>query len=837
MSLSSTFRRNHVRAAALAGTVISGCVSPDSVPSDPNEPPIAVRATSAPTSNAAFPGSAALPGPATTLAAAAGNAEAVVAGRPAFLHAGANEAFVQGTVVSSSGTFYVPYERTYAGLRVVGGDFVLVIDRAGQLVYHSVALERPLGMLSTTPKLTRAAGEAIAVRQLHKVTQVEGTELVVYALGATARLAWESTVRGFGANGISRLTVDVDAITGAVLRQEEHVLSGSGTAAWNGPNPVALNTMPSGSTFQMRDPEITNLSCQNALNNTIFSGPDDLWGDGNATNRETGCVDALFGAQTQVRMLSEWLGRNAMNGAGGAWPIRIGLNAPDAFYDGTQVQIGHNTVGQWISAIDVIAHEMGHGVDDHTPGGVSRGGTQEFIADAFGTATEWFANQSAPFDVPDFTIGEQVDVSGTGPIRNMADPSAVGHPSCYSSLVPSLPVHVAAGPGDHWFYLLAMGSNPTNGQPASATCDGSTVFGLGVRNAIRILYTAMLMKNTLSSYPRYRTWTLQAAKNLFPGECKQFDKVRAAWDAVSVPVQPNEPTCVPGATDILFQHPNGGLVAEWLIVDGWTPPGPPAILPINLAGPGVPVVGTGDFNGNGTSDIVFQDPSSGMVTEWKIRNDGHIDGDAIALAVPGAKVVGTGDFNADGTTDILFQHGDDGLVAVWPMSDGHVIPPGINLENPGAKVVGTGDFNNDGTTDILFKRASDRQIFMWMISNTQKMGSPINLFTSFATPVGTGDYNSDGTSDIVLQHPNDGLVAIWMISNGSVVGAFDLFSPGAKVVGTGDFDSDRSSDILFQHPNNGLVAFWRIFNGSVVGDIPLVSPGVQVVGTGNFNAE
>ena len=32
----------------------------------------------------------------------------------------------------------------------------------------------------------------------------------------------------------------------------------------------------------------------------MFSGTDDVWGNGNGTNRETGCVDALFVAQTET---------------------------------------------------------------------------------------------------------------------------------------------------------------------------------------------------------------------------------------------------------------------------------------------------------------------------------------------------------------------------------------------------------------------------------------------------------------------------------------------------------------------------------------------------------
>jgi Zn-dependent metalloprotease len=481
--------------------------------------------------------------PAAVQAIAARNVDALLASRPAFLQASASDAFVPVGVATSSSVRYAAFERTYSGVPVVGGDFVVVTDAAGKVTFTSVALERPIGALSLAPRLSRAAAESVATAQLSAVSRVEGTRLVVYALDAAPRLAWESTVDGVGANGFSRLTVTVDAINGKVLDSLEHVAHGSGTAAWNGPNPVALNTTQSGSTFSMRDPTVTNLSCQDAANNTTFSGPDDLWGNGNATNRETGCVDALFGAQTEVKMLAQWLGRNAMDGSGGAWPIRVGLNDLNAFYDGTQVQIGHNQSNQWIGSIDVIAHEMGHGIDDHTPGRISRRGTQEFIADTFGASTEWFANESSSFDAPDFLVGETINLVGSGPIRNMYNPSLLGDPNCYSNSIPRTEVHAAAGPGNHWFYLLAEGTNPTNGQPTSPTCNGSTVTGLGVQTAIKILYNAMLMKTSQSSYLRYRVWTLQAAKNLTPGNCTAYNTVKAAWNAISVPAQSGEPAC------------------------------------------------------------------------------------------------------------------------------------------------------------------------------------------------------------------------------------------------------------------------------------------------------
>ncbi len=67
--------------------------------------------------------------------------------------------------------------------------------------------------------------------------------------------------------------------------------------------------------------------------------------------------------------------------------------------------------------------------------------------------------------------------------------------------------------------------------------------GVGIQTAIKIMYNAMLLKTSSSSYAKYRVWTLQAAKNLYPGSCTQFNAVKAAWTAVSLPAQSGEPTC------------------------------------------------------------------------------------------------------------------------------------------------------------------------------------------------------------------------------------------------------------------------------------------------------
>ena len=469
-------------------------------------------------------------------------ARGLIAGHDARLAIGRHDGFLARPVQSSGGVQYAAYERTYRGLPVVGGDFVVVTDEKGRVLDTSVAQQRATRLDTIVPSVGRAAARATTARQVQRPV-LERTRLVVLQRGSSA-LAWETIVRGVRDGGPSRLSVYVDAASGRVLATKENVTEGTGGSAWAGT--VTFPTTLSGSTYSLRNPNAATLVCQDAATNVTFAGTDDAWGNGDATNRETGCVDAYYGADKERQMLSAWLGRNGMDGNGGWVPIRVGLNDVNAYYDGTQVQVGHTqTGGRWIGEMDVIAHELGHGIDDRTPGGISGGNTQEFVADTFGAMTEWYANN--PVDTPDYKVGEMVNLVGNGPIRYMYNPSLAGDDNCYSSATPTAEVHAAAGPGNHWFYLLAEGTNPTDGQPASPTCNGSTLTGLGIQKAARIMYNAMLMKTSSSSYLKYRTWTLTAARNLYgTSTCAEFNAVKAAWNAVSVPAQAGDPTCTTG---------------------------------------------------------------------------------------------------------------------------------------------------------------------------------------------------------------------------------------------------------------------------------------------------
>ena len=79
------------------------------------------------------------------------------------------------------------------------------------------------------------------------------------------------------------------------------------------------------------------------------------------------------------------------------------------------------------------------------------------------------------------------------------------------------------------------------------------------------------------------------------------------------------------------------------------------------------MIAQGDFNADGTTDLLWQQNSSGTVYEWLMGGNGIAAQQALAPPAAGAQLVAHGDFNNDGTTDLVWQ-APDGSTSTWLFS-------------------------------------------------------------------------------------------------------------------------------------------------------------------------
>ena len=152
-------------------------------------------------------------------------------------------------------------------------------------------------------------------------------------------------------------------------------------------------------------------------------------------------------------------------------------------------------------------------------------------------------------------------------------------------------------------------------------------------------------------------------------------------------------------------------------------------------------IGTGDFNGDGHSDILFQNTTSGQVSIWEMNGNALIGGGPVSPNPgPTWQAIGTGDFNDDGRSDILFQNTSSGQVSIWEMNGNTLTGGGPVSPNPGPSwhAIGTGDFNGDGFSDILFQNASGQASIWEMNGNSLIGGGP-----SAPTPGRVGEQSRD----------------------------------------------------------------------------------------------
>lgn len=219
----------------------------------------------------------------------------------------------------------------------------------------------------------------------------------------------------------------------------------------------------------------------------------------------------------------------------------------NAFYNGDGVMVygeglppnftlGGQTWDFLAGALDVVAHELTHGVTDYSSGLIYRnesGALNESFSDIMGTSIEFFFQPpgNGPLQA-DYLCGE--DVVRPGGLRSMSDPGTFGDPDHYSKRFlgsgDNGGVHINSGISNQAYYLaIEGGTNRTS---------GLSVQGVGGANREQIekvfyrAFTQLMPAN--STFSVARAATIQAARDLYGNNSAAERAVTQAWTAVGV---------------------------------------------------------------------------------------------------------------------------------------------------------------------------------------------------------------------------------------------------------------------------------------------------------------
>lgn len=239
------------------------------------------------------------------------------------------------------------------------------------------------------------------------------------------------------------------------------------------------------------------------------------------------------------------------------------------------------------------------------------------------------------------------------------------------------------------------------------------------------------------------------------------------------------------------------------------PPAPPA--PPVPTDPTRRLVSPGDFDGNGSSDLIQRGadgtlwfyPGDGAGKFGAGRKIGDFGWDGFD------QVIGVGDFNGDGKNDLLARKIEGSL---WFYAGTGMVSATETGYRGGVKVgdfgweafnslIGVGDFDGDRKADLL-ARVPNGDLHLYSGSANGKPGASRKIdfgWQIFDQLVPIKDFNGDGTNDLAARKP-DG--TLWLYSNtgnatlvngrqiGTGWGIYDAIS------GTGDANGDNMADFV-----------------------------------------
>jgi GH25 family lysozyme M1 (1,4-beta-N-acetylmuramidase) len=221
---------------------------------------------------------------------------------------------------------------------------------------------------------------------------------------------------------------------------------------------------------------------------------------------------------------------------------------------------------------------------------------------------------------------------------------------------------------------------------------------------------------------------------------------------------------------------------------------------------------------------------------------------------PTRKVVSPGDFDGNGTPDLLKREAD-GTLWHYPGDGSGKFGIGRKIGDFGwdiyDQVIGAGDFNQDGRNDVLARKIDGS---LWFYAGTGSVSASSSGYRaavkvgefgweSFDSILGVGDFDSDGKPNLLARTPNGDLYLYSPTAAGQPTAARKIdfgWQVFDQLIAIRDFNGDGINDLAGRKPD-GTLWFYSNTGQAVLTNRQQIGAGWQiysdVVGTGDGNGD
>lgn len=226
------------------------------------------------------------------------------------------------------------------------------------------------------------------------------------------------------------------------------------------------------------------------------------------------------------------------------------------------------------------------------------------------------------------------------------------------------------------------------------------------------------------------------------------------------------------------------------------------------AGADVSGLAAGDFNLDGTIDLVLANRTTGQASILLGAGNGTFGASTSFLAGADVTAIATGDFDRDGRLDIVVTLNGTGNVALLTGNGNGTLDAAVSFSGAGtgAVALAVGDVNTDGSLDVVVAQETSGNV--GVLTGTDRSIS-LGFGAAASLNIGLGadpsavvraDFNADGRVDLAVTDKNNDSVAISLgLGNGSFGAASSVAlaaATGPVAVASADVNGDGRLDLL-----------------------------------------